>query len=44
VVDGLTLKEIGERFGVIAERVRQVLAAYAGLRGKPPGAKRRGGA
>lgn len=42
VVEGLSLKEIGERFGVIAERVRQILAAYVGLRGKPPATKRRG--
>jgi transcriptional regulator with XRE-family HTH domain len=42
VVEGLSLKEIGERFGVIAERVRQILAAYVGLRGKPPATKHRG--
>lgn len=36
IVEGMTLKEIGEQCGVIAERVRQVLAFAFGLRGKPP--------
>jgi transcriptional regulator with XRE-family HTH domain len=38
VVEGLTLKEIGERFGIIAERARQILAVNFGLHGKPPAA------
>lgn len=38
IVDGLTLKAIGERYGVIGERVRQLLAAYFGLHGVPPAA------
>jgi transcriptional regulator with XRE-family HTH domain len=46
VIDGLTLREIGERFGVIAERVRQIHAVYFGLHGTTPAARprsRRGG-
>jgi hypothetical protein len=39
VVEGLTLRAIGDRYGVIGERVRQLLAAYFGLRGVPPAAK-----
>lgn len=40
IVEGKALKEIGERFGVIAERVRQIMAFAFGLRGKPPAARR----
>jgi hypothetical protein len=41
LVDGLTLKEVGERFGIKAERVRQILRQYFGLRGSPPTVKAR---
>jgi Sigma-70, region 4/Bacterial RNA polymerase, alpha chain C terminal domain len=41
VVEGLTLKEVGERFGIIAERVRQIMALHFGLRGSPPTVKAR---
>ena len=40
-VEGLTLKQIGERFGVIAERVRQLHAVYFGLHSPPPATKGR---
>jgi transcriptional regulator with XRE-family HTH domain len=40
-VEGLTLKQIGERFEVIGERVRQLLVVYVGLDGPPPATKRR---
>ncbi len=40
-VEGLTLKQIGERFDVIAERVRQLLAVYFGLNSPPPATKGR---
>jgi transcriptional regulator with XRE-family HTH domain len=40
-VEGLTLKQIGERFDVIAERVRQLLVVYVGLDGPPPATKGR---
>ncbi len=43
-VEGLTLKQIGERFDVIAERVRQLLVVYVGLDGPPPATKRAGAA
>ncbi len=36
VVEGLTLEAIGERVGVQSERVRQILAASFGLKGRPP--------
>jgi hypothetical protein len=36
IVDGLTLKETGERFGINAECVRRYLAKHFGLRGSPP--------
>jgi hypothetical protein len=39
IVEGLTLKEVGERFGINAERVRQILARHFGLRGSPPTVK-----
>jgi Sigma-70, region 4 len=41
IVEGLTLKEVGERFGINAERVRQILARHFGLRGSPPTVKAR---
>jgi AraC-like DNA-binding protein len=40
-VEGLTLDQIGERFGVKRERVRQLLHLHFGLDGVPPAAKRR---
>ncbi len=40
VVDGLTLAEIGARFDVGQERVRQLLNLYFGMSGVPPAAKR----
>jgi AraC-like DNA-binding protein/DNA-binding CsgD family transcriptional regulator len=40
-VEGLTLAQIGERFGIKGERVRQLLNLHFGLRGMPPAAKRR---
>jgi|HubBroStandDraft_6_1064221.scaffolds.fasta_scaffold411085_2 transcriptional regulator with XRE-family HTH domain len=40
IVDGMTLSEIGQRHGVIPERVRQILAQCYGLHGKPPTARR----
>ncbi len=41
VVGGRTLKATGEQVGIGVERVRQVLATYFGLRGKPPAVKAR---
>jgi DNA-directed RNA polymerase sigma subunit (sigma70/sigma32) len=41
LVEGLTLREVGERTGVGQERVRQLLAHYFGVRGTPPAAKER---
>jgi DNA-binding XRE family transcriptional regulator len=41
VVEGRSLKETGEQVGIGVERVRQVLATYFGLRGKPPAVKTR---
>jgi hypothetical protein len=41
IVEGLTLKEVGERVGIKAERVRQILARDFGLRGSPPTVKAR---
>lgn len=40
-VKGLTLKQIGERFDVTTERVRQLLRLHFRLSGTPPAAKRR---
>jgi AraC-like DNA-binding protein/DNA-binding CsgD family transcriptional regulator len=40
-VEGLTLDQIGERFGMKRERVRQLLRLHFGLEGVPPSAKRR---
>lgn len=39
VVEGLTLQEIGEQIGVKSERVRQILFASFGLKGRPPAAQ-----
>jgi DNA-binding XRE family transcriptional regulator len=41
VVEGHTLREVGEQVGVGIERVRQILASHFGLRGKPPAVKAR---
>jgi hypothetical protein len=40
-VEGLTFREIGERYGVSRERVRQLLHFYFGLMGTPPAVKLR---
>ncbi len=40
-VEGQTLDQIGERFGIKRERVRQLLRLHFGLDGVPPAAKRR---
>lgn len=40
-VEGLTLDQIGERFHIKRERVRQLLRLHFGLDGVPPAAKRR---
>ena len=40
-VEGLTLREIGERYGVTDERVRQLLRGCYHLRGVPPAAQAR---
>ncbi len=39
VVEGHTLREVGEQVGIGIERVRQILARYFGLHGEPPAAK-----
>ena len=39
VVEGRRLKATGEQVGIGVERVRQILAAYFGLRGAPPAVK-----
>ncbi len=41
VVEGHRLKATGEQVGIGVERVRQILAAYFGLRGAPPAVKTR---
>jgi hypothetical protein len=41
VVEGPRLKATGEQVGIGVERVRQILAAYFGLRGSPPAVKTR---
>jgi hypothetical protein len=40
-IEGLSLDEVGQQVGIGPERVRQVLAAYFGLRGSPPAVKAR---
>lgn len=40
-VEGLTLEQIGARFGIKRERVRQLLNLHFGLTGVPPAARRR---
>jgi AraC-like DNA-binding protein/DNA-binding CsgD family transcriptional regulator len=40
-VEGLTLAQIGQRFNVTTERVRQLLKLHFRLSGTPPAAKRR---
>lgn len=40
-VDGLSLAELGERFHLHRERVRQLLHLYYGLKGEPPAVKAR---
>jgi hypothetical protein len=40
-VEGLTLRETGERTGVTGSRVQQLLAVHFGLNGIPPAAKER---
>ncbi len=41
IVEGLTLKQLAERFGLHRERIRQILSDYFGLTGIPPAARRR---
>lgn len=41
LVEGLTLGEIGERFGVSKELVRRILRKHFGLTGSPPAVKAR---
>jgi len=41
VVEGLTLDQIGERFGITRESVRRLLSLHFGLNGVPPAARRR---
>lgn len=41
LVEGLTLAEIGERFGVSKELVRRILRKHFGLTGSPPAVKAR---
>jgi transcriptional regulator with XRE-family HTH domain len=40
VVEGLTLRELGQRFDLHPERIRQILNAFFGLSGTPPAARR----
>jgi transcriptional regulator with XRE-family HTH domain len=40
VVEGLSLRELGQRFDLHPERIRQILAAFFGLSGTPPAARR----
>jgi DNA-binding XRE family transcriptional regulator len=39
VVEGRTLREVGEQVGIGIERVRQILATHFGLHGEPPATK-----
>jgi hypothetical protein len=41
IIDGLTMREIGERVGVSRPRVDQILSAEFGLHGTPPAVKAR---
>jgi hypothetical protein len=41
LVEGLTLREVGERAGITASRVSQSLGDYFGVQGIPPAAKER---
>jgi DNA-directed RNA polymerase specialized sigma24 family protein len=41
IIDGLTMREIGERAGVSRPRVDQILSAEFGLHGTPPAVKAR---
>lgn len=41
IVEGLTLREIGEQFGISPERVRQILNFYFRESGVPPAARER---
>ncbi|HEX5851963.1 MAG TPA: sigma factor-like helix-turn-helix DNA-binding protein [Solirubrobacteraceae bacterium] len=41
LIDGLTFREIGDRYGIGASRVPQLLTTYFGIRGTPPAAKAR---
>jgi hypothetical protein len=41
LVEGFTLREVGERTGVTGSRVQQLLAVYFGLNGPPPAVKER---
>ena len=41
VVEGRSLRETGDQLDIGHERIRQILAAHFGLRGKPPAAKAR---
>jgi transposase len=42
LVEGLTLREIGERFGVGPERARQLIVRYCHATGVPLPTRRRG--
>ena len=39
LIEGLSLREVGERTGAGAERVRQLLGVYFGVQGTPPAAR-----
>jgi hypothetical protein len=40
IVEGLTLDQLAQRFGLHRERIRQVLSHFFGLTGTPPAARR----